>query len=113
MNTTTDQVFKKNRQYKDKNLLFDDISPIGKCLDSCYICNWYYIFYNLESYSISECSCHKNLLTYQDSEPRILSIQRERQFDYIEREKYDLSRFPKDSIFGSIEEIFSKVSTRC
>lgn len=110
MAPTTDQIFDKNNQSRDKNIYFNDIGPILECIDGCEVCQEYYIFYKLEAYAICECPCHENPLTSQDIEPIIFSAQRH--FEEYKKEQNDLVRFSKSSIFDTIDEIFSRKSVR-
>jgi hypothetical protein len=104
--TMTDQILNNNIEQDNKKICFADISPIRDCLDGCDKCLGYYIFNELEAYSICQCTCHETLLTIDDIKPIILLHQKDKYSKKYQR--YSGISINKPTIFDVIDELFTK-----
>ena len=102
----TDQILNKNIGQDNKKIYFDDLRPIGECLDGCDKCLGYYIFDELESYSICECKCREILLTLDEIKPIILLHQEDKYSkDYQIYSSISINNY---IFFDVINELFTK-----
>jgi hypothetical protein len=104
--TITDQILNNNIESNNKKIYFDDLRHVRECLDSCSKCLGFYIFVELKSYSVCECTCHENLITLDEIKPVILLHQKDKYSkDYQIHSNISIN---KSTIFDIIDELSTK-----
>ncbi len=107
--TMTDPILNNNIELNNKKIYFDDLSPIRECLDGCDKCLGYYIFDEIEAYSICECNCHEVLVTLDRIESIILLHQKSKYSKESKESKEYYNFLIKNSTsFDVIEEFNTK-----
>lgn len=103
--TMTNHIFNNNIEQYNKKIYFDDLSPIRECLDGCDKCLGYYVFTELEAYSLCKCTCHEVLLTLDNIKPIILSHQKDKYSKGYQRDS-SIS-IKKPSIYDVIDKFIT------